>query len=320
METLLAELRAIAEPTRLRIVVALSQGELTVSELVQLLGQSQPRISRHLKTLVEAGIVERLPEGSWAYYRLIELRQIPVTQAALTSLPQDDLVLKRDTLRRAEVIADRSAAAERYFTSVANDWDQIRALHIDEARIVDAMRALAGEGPFDLHIDLGTGTGAVLEAFADRARRGIGVDRSHDMLTVARSKLGEKTSRLSLQHSDVASLPFADGIADLVTVHHVLHYLSDPRSAVQEAARILRPGGLLLIVDFAPHDHEFMRQDHAHTRLGFAPDEVGGWLQQAGLTSWDLHRLEAEKPDGLSVCLWFARAVAQTGLRAVSEI
>ena len=312
MDLVLGELRAVAEPTRLRILAALTSGELTVTELVQILNQSQPRVSRHLKTLMEAGIIERLPEGAWAYYRFTDLSDRPLIQTVLSALPDDDFTLRRDSERRREVIAARSEAAARFFRTVAQDWDRVRALQTDDALIVDAMREAAGAGPFDLHIDLGTGTGAMLTAFADRARRGIGVDRSHDMLTVARSKLqGDASGLRSVQYCDVTDLPFSDGAADLVTIHHVLHYLADPRLAVREAVRVLKPGGTLLIVDFAPHGHDFMREEYAHTRLGFAAEEIGDWLRHAGAPDWSVTTFPGSNDQGLAVSLW--KATAETG-------
>ncbi len=294
-ERTVAVLRAVGEPTRLRIVALLTQGELTVSEFVSILGQSQPRVSRHLKMLAEAGVVERLPEGAWAFYRLAEpgdpVRAI--VEAALASLPLEDRALKRDRDQLALVAADRNEAAAAYFAAVAPDWDRIRALHLDEDMVEAAVRAAAGLGPFDVMIDVGAGSGRMLHVLADRVRRGVGIDLSHEMLTIARANLrGAGLAHCSVRHGDLYALPFNDQTADLVTIHQVLHYLDAPARAISEAARVLAPGGRLIVVDFAPHALEFLRTDHAHRRLGFADADISEWSAAAGL--------QVEPPDTLA--------------------
>ena len=314
-------LKAIGEPTRLRILALLARGELTVSELVQVLGQSQPRVSRHLKLLSEAGVVERLPEGAWVFYRLAEgdrgARRL--VDAALGLIPRDDVPMCRDLDRLASVKDARAATARAYFKSVAKDWDRIRSMHLAEAEVEQAMLKAAGPGPFELMIDVGTGTGRVLEVFADRIRRGIGVDLSRDMLSVARDNLDRAgASHCSVRHADLYALPFGNATADLVVVHLVLHYLDDPALALFEAARTLKPGGRLLVVDFVPHGHEFLRQEHAHRRLGFTDAEVNEWLRAARLSAQPA--LSLAPPDdargadeGLTVKLWSARQTASAG-------
>ncbi|MCG8440690.1 MAG: metalloregulator ArsR/SmtB family transcription factor [Caulobacterales bacterium] len=309
MEQAIAALRAVGEATRLRIVTVLRRGELTVSELVQVLGQSQPRVSRHLRLLAEAGVVERLPEGSWVFYRLSEhapgVRDI--VEAAVGAVALDDAVLRGDSARLDAVKKARAAAAAEYFRAVAGEWDRIRALHLPEAEVEEAMRAAAGEGPFELMIDVGTGSGRILQVFADRATRGVGVDLSHEMLNVARHNLEEAgLVNCSVRHADLYALPFPDKSADLATIHMVLHYLDDPAGAVAEAARVARPGGAVVIVDFAAHDLEALRDHHAHRRLGFADEEVAGWAAQAGLAP-EPPRALAPKSEGLTVKVWRAR-------------
>lgn len=309
MEDLLKKLRALGEPTRLRIVVLLQRGELTVSELMQILGQSQPRVSRHLKMLVDAGLAERLPEGAWVFYRLAKT---PVGRKLADLL--DEMVdradpdMARDLDRLASVKSERAAAASKYFKKMAKDWERIRALHFPEAEVERAMRAAVGEGPFSLHLDVGTGTGRMLEVFADRADDGVGVDLSHEMLTVARSNIAKAglTDRF-VRQADAGALPIDTGAADLVTVHQVLHYLNEPGRAVAECARVLAPEGRLVIVDFAPHQLEFLRAEHHHRRLGFAPEELAQWLSDAGLEVGETTALEPEEPDGrLTVLVWTA--------------
>jgi ArsR family transcriptional regulator len=318
-------LKAVGEPTRLRVLGLLARGELTVSEIVQVLGQSQPRVSRHLKLLSEAGVVERLPEGAWVFYRLAEndraLRR--VVDAAVSLVPSDDLSAGRDLERLGHIRAARAAAAGAYFRSVAKDWDRIRSLHLAEDEVETAMREATGEGPFDLMIDLGTGTGRMLAVFADRAARGVGVDTSHEMLTVARHNLSKPgLEHMSVRHADLYALPFGNAVAELVVIHLVLHYLDDPALAIFEAARTLKPGGLLLIVDFAPHGHEFLREEHAHRRLGFADAEVAEWTRAAGLklatpvTLSPSHHRESATDEGLTVKIWAARQTAAAPARS----
>mgnify|MGYP003672267599 FL=1 len=309
MDALVTQLKAIAEPTRLRVVSLLSRGELTVSELVHVLGQSQPRVSRHLKLLSDARLAERLPEGAYVFYRLTESgggRRLAEILGGL--LPESDPVLTRDIARLESIKQARALAAQTYFESVAGDWDQIRRLHLADAEVEKAMRKLAGPGPFDLMIDVGVGTGRVLELFADRVKRGIGVDINHSMLNVARLNLANAgLNNCSVRHADVGALPFENGAADLVTVHQVLHYLDDPAGAVAECGRLLKPGGHLLIVDFAPHQLEALREDHYHRRLGFSDEEMQAWIEGAGLTLAHQTSLHPDEPSGqLTMKIWVA--------------
>jgi len=310
MEHLIGQLKALAEPTRLRVATLLALGELTVSELVQVLGQSQPRVSRHLKLLTDAGLVERQPEGAFVFYRLVSAgpgQRIANVIGDLT--PPDDPVLKRDLDRLASVKAARAAAAESYFQRANEDWDRIRALHLSEDEVEAAMRDAAGSGPFQLMIDVGVGTGRILEVFADRVSESVGIDVNHAMLNVARLNLERAgLTGASVRKADVSALPFDDGVADLVTVHQVLHYLDDPAVAIAECARVLKPGGVLLIADFAPHQLEFLKTDHAHRKLGFSDEEMTEWVESAGLEMRRRSALHPEEPENrLTVKIWSAR-------------
>ena len=309
MDRAVATVRAVGEPTRLRIVALLAKGELTVSELVQVLGQSQPRVSRHLKLLAEAGLVERMPEGAWVFYRLADIGRAErrIADAAISAVPEDDVGLRRDMERLSAVKEQRACVASSYFRAIAQDWDQVRALHMPEAAVEDAMTKAAGPGPFGFLVDIGTGTGRILEAFSDRIRRGVGIDLSHEMLTVARANLDKPAlSHCTVRHADLFALPFEDGAADIVTIHQVLHYLDDPARAITEAGRVLAMDGVLLVVDFAPHALEFLRNDHAHRRLGFSDDEVRVWLESSGLSLAPAVTLSPQASDGLTVKIWSA--------------
>lgn len=309
---LVVGLKAVAETTRLRILMLLSANELNVKDLTQILGQSQPRISRHLKLLVEAGLVERVREGSWVYFYISDRNDAGrMAMRLIAEVDQTDQVLRRDRERADALRRERETAAQAYFDGHAADWDRIRALHVSETDVEAAIRSALGPGPFRLLIDLGTGTGRILELMADRYERGVGIDASQAMLAYARTKLaGLGLAKAQLRHGDLYNLALPDGAADAVVMHQVLHYLSDPPGAIREAARVLAPGGRLLIVDFAPHEMEFLRDAHAHERLGFATQQVEGWLTEAGLEPMPSHALPPPPGKGgtmLTVTIWQAR-------------
>jgi ubiquinone/menaquinone biosynthesis C-methylase UbiE/DNA-binding transcriptional ArsR family regulator len=307
MEILLSVLRSAGEPTRLRILAILALGELTVSELTQVLLQSQPRISRHLKLLADAGLIVRYPEGSWVFYRLDESAQLgDLLAEIIASLPQGDHELQRDRERLAEVRAERAARAQAYFAANAAQWDSLRANHIPETAIEERMGELIGRRDIDLLVDLGTGTGRMLEIFGTRATRAVGFDISPDMLTIARAKLDELAAEnCQVRQGDCANVPLEDNVADIVILHQVLHFLDDPQRAVNEAARITRPGGCVLIADFGPHEMEDLRNQHAHRRLGFADDEMNHMLRAAGLFAAAGDTLTAQNTP-LTVAMWQA--------------
>ncbi|MGE0595072.1 MAG: ArsR/SmtB family transcription factor [Hyphomonadaceae bacterium] len=299
-------LRAAGEQTRLRALALLTEGELAVGELALALGQSQPRVSRHLKLLTEAGLVERAPEGAWVFYRL---PSAPTTErklaaAALAMLDPADPVLARDSERLRTIRAARDAAAAAYFERNAADWARLRALHLPEADIEAAILEAAGRGPFDLMVDVGVGQGRMIQVFADRVRRAEGFDTSRQMLAIARAQLDELQAKAAVRYGDAYAPPLGGESADLVTIHQVLHFLADPGRAVAEAARLLKPGGRLVIVDFAPHALEFLREKHAHRRLGFADAEIAEWAAAAGVARLATKTLAPSKPGDLTVKIW----------------
>lgn len=290
-------LKALGEPTRLRIVLLLAHRELTVSDLVAILGQSQPRVSRHLRLLVETRILRRHQEGAWAYFHLADDRPTVDLVATLAAdLDPADPVRTRDAHRLADVLRQRADHAAAYFAANAERWDRIRSLHVPDSDVEAALVAELGEGGVDSLLDIGTGTGRMLELLAPGARRAVGVDASREMLAIARAKLDEAgLGHAMVRQGDAYNLPVETDAFDLVTLHQVLHYLADPQGAVQEAARRLRPGGRLAIVDFAPHANEFLREEHAHLRLGFSEGAIGGFLKGAGLT---VERIRSLAPPG----------------------
>jgi len=319
----LACLKAAAEATRLRLLALLALGELNVSDLTRILGQSQPRISRHLKLLADAGLIERFREGSWVFFRLAETgAPAQLAQGFIRSLDQDDVVLRRDRDRAGAVRDERVQAAQAYFKAHAAQWDRIRALHIAEDQVEAAMLRALGPGPFDLLVDLGTGTARILELFAPHLRRGIGIDISPEMLAYGRAKLEQAGLRhCQVRQGDILSLGLANGAADAVVLHQVLHFLSDPTPALREAARILKPGGRLLVVDFAAHGLDFLREEFAHQRLGFEREQMAQWLGDAGLVVSNVEELVPARGAGtqkLTVRLWVGdrRQEAQAAPRA----
>lgn len=304
-------LRAAGEPTRLRILALLAAEELSVLELCRILDQSQPRVSRHLKLLAEAGLVERFPDGAWVFYRLKAAgpaRQL--VDATLDLIEDADPVLRRDGERLAAVEGERSAEAAAYFARNAARWDEIRGLYVADAQVEAAILRSAGDGELGRFVDLGAGTGRMLTLLGGRADRALGLDLSQQMLNIARVNVSEAgLTACELRHGDIFATGLQAQSADLVTVHQVLHYLGDPAAAVAEAARLVAPGGRLLIVDFAPHALEFLRSQHQHRRLGFSDEEILGWLDAAGLEGRVAATLPSDDGRGLTVKIW-------TGLRA----
>jgi ArsR family transcriptional regulator len=313
--------RALADPTRLRILALLRAMELSVGELAQVLGQSQPRVSRHVRILIDAGLAERRKEGSWVFLSLGDASRLAPLFAMLDAWTRQDGAdpwTVADAARLAAVRADRAAAAERYFAARARDWDEIRSLHIAESEVEAAIaRALgAGSGrPVGRLVDIGTGTGRMLELFAGGADHALGIDRSPEMLRLARVKLADAgLAAAELRQGDMYALPLAAGLADTAILHQVLHYAQQPAAAVEEAARLLAPGGRLLIVDFAPHEREELRDRDAHVRLGFADEAMLKYLEAAGLEGRVVEHLEG---GALTVTIW-AGERAQAKLKAVA--
>ncbi|MBA9069808.1 MULTISPECIES: ArsR/SmtB family transcription factor [Methylorubrum] len=308
----LAVLRAAAEETRLRILALLAEGELSVSDLTDILGQSQPRISRHLKLLVESGLIERHREGAWAFFRLREAA-IGFVEPLIAALERAAPPLSEDRARLDSVRTQRAEAAQTFFARLAPKWDGLRSLHVPEAAVEAAVLDALGDRPIRHVIDLGTGTGKMLGLLAPLAGRATGLDSSHAMLSVARANLERMgLSRVDLRQGDLHAPPFGRGGFDLVVLHQVLHYLDDPARALREAARLVAPGGRLLVVDFAPHTLEQLRESQAHRRLGFGAEQITGWLVQAGLGDVESRDLAPE--DGiehpLTVTLWLAHDTA----------
>jgi ubiquinone/menaquinone biosynthesis C-methylase UbiE/DNA-binding transcriptional ArsR family regulator len=317
-------LKSAGEATRLRVLVLLFEAELTVSDLKQILRQSQPRISRHLRLLVEAGLIERFREGSWAFFRLAESGgAAELARALIARLDPADPILTRDRERLAAVRAARAAAAQQYFRAHAAEWDRIRKLHVADAAVERAIVDALADRPFRAMLDLGTGTGRMLELFGQKIERGIGIDLSREMLALARARIERAgLKHCSVRQGDIYDLALPANSFDTVVIHQVLHFLDDGARAIREAARVLEPAGRLLVVDFAPHDFEFLREEHAHRRLGFAPETVAQWITAAGL-ELVMHRSLSPDPDSdgkIAVSLWLGRdkRAAKSAVREVA--
>jgi ubiquinone/menaquinone biosynthesis C-methylase UbiE/DNA-binding transcriptional ArsR family regulator len=305
MTDVLSAFKAVADGSRLRMLVMLGQAELAVTDLTRLLRQSQPRVSRHLKVLTDAGLIERHKEGAWVFYRLAAAGPIGDVAQALAGLAaRDNSENARDSERLAELMRERAAAADAYFATNAQSWDALRSMHVSEAEVERAMlAALVSRKPKSL-LDIGTGTGRVLEVMAPHIERGMGIDVSREMLNMARVKLEQlHIGHCQVRQGDMYDLPKDAGGFDAITFHQVLHYADDPRAAMQEAAKVLKPKGRILVVDFAPHDKEYLREEQAHRRLGFADEQMLDWMREAGLTAEVLDHLSG---GDLTVTVWAA--------------
>jgi len=304
--TLVGALRAAGETTRLRLLALLAEGEHTVKDLTEILGQSQPRVSRHLKLLADAGLVTRNAEGAWAYYRLADTdTAADLGRWLVARLDGDDPGRQRDRVQLEAIRAAQQAQAAAYFAKVADRWDELRQLHVPEEAVEAAIVAALEGRVVDLLIDLGTGTGRMLELLAGHYRRGIGIDASREMIAVARARLtAANIGHAQVRLGDIADLDGTAGRADLIVIHQVLHYFNDPGRAIAQARRALKPGGEMLVVDFAPHELEFLRAEHAHRRLGLSEAHMQGWARGAGLDVRQLTTFPPTTAGGLTVCLW----------------
>ena len=315
LEFLVEQLKAAGESTRARVLALLEHGELSVGELAQILGQSQPRLSRHMKFLTSVGLVERMPEGAWVFYRLAPdgpARQL--CEAILSQLDRKDSIITRDLMQLEDVRHTRREEAQHFFEQAAHEWDAIRALHYPEADIEAAIVEMAGQTRLGRVVDVGTGTGRMLMLFSDFAETVEGIDLSHQMLNVARANLNaaEKTNAV-VRHGDANALPWDHSSADIVILHQVLHFLEEPGRAVLEAARVLTSDGRLIVVDFAPHDLEHLRREQSHRHLGISEAYFADLCDRAGLVVHQTRKFEAPE-NGIAVTIWVAGKATTPGV------
>jgi ArsR family transcriptional regulator len=301
MDMLLTQLRAAAEPTRLRLLALCGRGAFCVSELCVILGQSQPRLSRHLKLLAEAGLLERVPEGANVYFQLPA--SAGIARLILARLPEDEALLQADRRQAARIAAERARAASLAFQRDGMEWDEMRALGLDAEAMEHAILSALPERIPAL-LDIGTGTGRLLELLAPRTGHALGLDASREMLALARARLSERglAESASVRQADMYRLPLANFSQDVVTLQMVLHYAEDPAAALAEAARVLKPGGTLLVADLAAHDRAELLSRYAHRWPGFDDAALAGWLGEAQCAIAATHDL----PGPLPVRLWVA--------------
>ncbi len=256
-----------------------------------------------MRILSDSGLIGRRKEGSWVYLQLAEPERTEGLFELSKGLDAEaEQLFAADSARLETVRHDRAEAARRYFEAHAATWESVRALHVEDAEIERAIAGLLADRPIGALLDIGTGTGRMLELFAPRAESALGIDRSSEMLRLARVKLDEAgISGASLRQGDMYALPLADRSADSIILHQVLHYAQQPGAAIAEAARVLAPGGQLLVIDFAQHDRAELKEQDAHLRLGFADDAMRGWFTAAGL---ELDKTERLEGGALTVILW----------------
>jgi ArsR family transcriptional regulator len=307
MEPLLDIFRALADPSRLRMLMLVAEAELSVGELALILGQSQPRVSRHLRILAEAGLVARAREGAWVFVRPGPAALTGPVMAAIAALADAtglaDAPGAADRARLATVRAERAAAADQWFAANAALWDRERSLFTREGEVEAAILAALADRPVGVLVDVGTGTGRMIELLGSGADAALGVDRNPEMLRLARGRIeAAGLARAQVRQGDMYALPCADRSADTVVLHQVLHFADDPAAVIAEARRILRTGGRLLVIDLAAHDREELRTERQHRRLGFADEQVTGWMADAGLAGEVVAHLASE--DALDVTVW----------------
>lgn len=324
MERLINALRAAGEPTRLRMLLMLDGSELTVTEICRILAQSQPRVSRHLKLLCDAGLLVRQAEATNAFYRHARSPFAEAFLASMSDLVDDDsAVFNRDQDQLAQIRASRAELAARSFERIALEEEVLRGRAVNQPAVEEAMLALAAEQPIDLLLDIGTGTGRVLELFAPRIQGGVGIELSREMLNLARTQLEAKhLNHCSVRYGNAYDLDLDRSSIGLAVLHHILHFLDEPARAIEQAARTVAPGGRLLIVDFAPHDLEALRDNHGHHRLGFSDEEVMRWCLAAGMASVSITHIAPPSPgpDSLTVTIWVATQSAAAPLLRNLEV
>ncbi len=304
LEELLIIFRAISDPTRLRLMGLTSKTELSVSELTQILAQSQPRISRHLKLLCEAGLLERFQEGTSVFYRAENNNSHPDLIKVIDKIITNSDWMSLDFSRLQEAKKNRSKKIEDYFKANASRWDQIRSMHVPELEVENYLLRIISGKKIKKFLDIGTGTGRILELFGKNVDQGWGIDNSKEMIAMARQAIERANLKnCHVRFSDMYSLPFFDKSIDMICIHQVLHFANDPEEAIKESSRVLNIGGTIIVIDFLPHNIESLRQDHAHKRLGFSNFEITKWLESSKLKIVNKKQFSGNP---LTVVIWVA--------------
>lgn len=319
MERLLASLRAAAEPTRLRLLALAGRGAFCVSEFTEILGQSQPRLSRHLKLLCDCGLLDRVREGANVWFALPPGDEGALARELIARLPEDDVILEADRRQAARVLAERARVASESFRRQGADWDEMRALDLPAAAVEAALLSLVPEQGAGRLLDIGTGTGRVLELLAPRISQGVGVDASKAMLALARSRLARVgLTHCSVRLADMYRLPLAEASFDIAVMQMVLHYAEDPAGVLGEVARVLRPGGRLIVIDLAPHDRAELLSRLAHRWPGFSDQEMRGLLAGAGMQQGEAVEIAATA--ALTIRLWPATRIVDASTTQPHEL
>lgn len=281
---LLAFAKALADPTRLRLMNVLCRHELSVNELVAALGLGQSGASRHLRILAEAGLVDARRDGQWVFYRAAADgpgRELAACLRPFLDADADaDPDLAADLRAARQVMAGRSADSARFFNAIAPDWDRMR--HALLGGFDPAPEILARMPECAAAADLGCGAGDLLKALLAKARTVVGVDNSPSMLELARRRLPD-AARASLRLGDLMHLPLREAEVQAAVLCLSLHHAPDPAQALAEAGRVLAPGGVLLVLDFTRHGREELREQYGDRWLGFDPEEMRSWMEAAGL-------------------------------------
>ena len=317
MDVLLAALRAAAEPTRLRLLALCARGAFCVTELTEILGQSQPRLSRHLKLLCDSGLLAREREGANAWFALPTGSDGSLARELVARLPADDAILEADRRQAARVLSERARVANERFRRQGADWDEMRALDLPAPAVEAALLSLVPERGVTRLLDIGTGTGRVLELLAPHVAQGLGVDASKAMLALARSRLARAgLTHCAVRLADMYRLPLANASFDVAVLQMVLHYAEDPAGVLAEASRVLRPNGRLIVIDLARHGREEVAVKLAHRWPGFTDATMAEWLAAAELSGDD----PLTVPGPLEMRVWPATRVAAAAVAQPREL
>ena len=288
---ILDSLSALSDPTRCRMLRLLDGNELTVSELCGVLQLPQSTVSRQLKTLADADWVASRRDGTSRYYALSldgadgpRARLWQLTSGQLASRPG----VQQDARRLSRVLARRSEASQQFFATSAGQWDKLRDELFGGTFAAEALLSLLS--PDWIVADLGCGTGALLPTLAPQVGRVIGVDASDEMLSTARRRVAG-LDNVELRRGSLEALPLDAASIDVATLMLVLHHVPSPADALADAARVLKPGGRVLVTDMTPHDREEYRLRMGHVWLGFSEDHMRRLLAQAGFDKVRIHTL-----------------------------
>ncbi len=310
--------KALGDEARLRILALIRNAEMSVKDICDILGQSQPRVSRHIKILADADLIKRTKEGAWLYCKLNRSGAIGYfITSYLDNVDDQDAVFASDLRRFETIVSQRIADADRFFEENAQEWDRIRELQIPDTLLDQEIQDHIGKEQIENLLDVGTGTGQMLEILHGRYQKATGIDMSSAMLRVARGRLAKlQTSNVSFQQLDILSIGKDLGQFDCVICHHVLHFIPNASEAIARMAECVKANGRLIIIDYLPHSIDFLAQDYHHMWNGFPPEEMAKWFSQNSLSLQHMQSYQADlkskkkQSDSLIVGLWVAQKSA----------